>query len=48
MNLYFISGLGADERVFQKLTLPEQYKIHHIKWPELAEKESLYLLVFWS
>lgn len=42
MNLYFISGLGADERVFQKLTLPDQYKINHIKWPELSENETLH------
>ena len=42
MNLYFISGLGADERVFQKLTLPEQCKINHIKWPELSENETLH------
>lgn len=41
MNLYFISGLGADERVFQKLELPEQYRINHIKWPELSENETL-------
>jgi len=42
MNLYFISGLGADERVFKKLTLPEQYKINHIKWPELSQNETLH------
>jgi hypothetical protein len=41
MNIYFISGLGADERVFQKLTLPEKYQINHIKWPELSENETL-------
>ena len=42
MNLYFISGLGADERVFKKLTLPEQYKINHIQWPELSLNETLH------
>ena len=42
MNLYFISGLGADERVFKKLTLPEQYKINHIKWPKLSQNETLH------
>ena len=42
MNLYFISGLGADERVFKKLTLPEQYIINHIKWPELSQNETLH------
>jgi len=42
LNLYFISGLGADERVFNKLILPEQYKINHIKWPELSQNETLH------
>jgi len=32
MTLYFISGLGADKRVFDKLTLPEKYKVKHITW----------------
>ena len=41
MNLYFISGLGADERMFQKLVIPEKYKIIHIKWPELDFNETL-------
>ena len=41
MNLYFISGLGADERMFQKLTLPEEFKINHVKWPELSDDETL-------
>ncbi len=27
MNLYFISGLGADKRVFEKLVLPEIFTI---------------------
>ena len=42
MNVYFISGLGADERVFKKLTLPQQYKINHIQWPELSMNETLH------
>jgi pimeloyl-ACP methyl ester carboxylesterase len=41
MNLYFISGLGADKRVFQKLILPEVFTIHYIEWLPVAKKESL-------
>lgn len=37
-TLYFISGLGADERVFQRLKL-EGYRIVHLQWetPERGE-----------
>ena len=32
MTLYFISGLGADRRIFEKLILPNMYKIVFIDW----------------
>lgn len=32
MNVYFISGLGADKSVFQKIHLPGAYRVHHIEW----------------
>lgn len=41
MNLYFISGLGADKRVFQKLVLPDFYHIHYIEWIPVAKNESI-------
>jgi pimeloyl-ACP methyl ester carboxylesterase len=41
MNLYFISGLGADKRIFQNLVLPESFKIYYIEWMPVAEKESM-------
>jgi hypothetical protein len=41
MNLYFISGLGADKRVFQKLILPDIFKIHHIEWAPVSMEESM-------
>jgi pimeloyl-ACP methyl ester carboxylesterase len=41
MNLYFISGLGADKRVFEKLVLPAEFRIHHIEWVTVSKKESL-------
>lgn len=41
MNLYFISGLGADKRIFGKLKLPDHYTIHHIYWVPVLENESI-------
>jgi pimeloyl-ACP methyl ester carboxylesterase len=41
MNLYFISGLGADERIFGKLKLPDHFTIHHIHWITVSENESV-------
>jgi hypothetical protein len=41
MNVYFISGLGADERIFYNLTLPEKIRIVYIKWPEIEKGETL-------
>ncbi len=42
INVYFLSGLGADERVFQNLQLdPTQFTIRHIKWIDPAKKETL-------
>lgn len=40
MKVYFISGLGADERVFQFLDLPGIEKFY-IKWIDPEEQESL-------
>jgi pimeloyl-ACP methyl ester carboxylesterase len=41
MNLYFISGLGADKRVFQKLILPDIFTIHHIVWEPVSANDSM-------
>ncbi|MBD0367389.1 MAG: alpha/beta hydrolase [Flavisolibacter sp.] len=41
MNMYFISGLGADKRVFQKIKLPEGYTPHHISWIPHRRNETL-------
>jgi hypothetical protein len=41
MNLYFISGLGADKRIFQNLVLPGVFKIYYIEWVAVSEKESM-------
>lgn len=31
-HIYLISGLGADERVFQHLKFPSCYTVHHLPW----------------
>jgi hypothetical protein len=48
MIVYFISGLGADERAFQKLVLPAEWTIKHLKWLDIAPNETLesYVLKF--
>jgi pimeloyl-ACP methyl ester carboxylesterase len=46
MLAYFISGLGADERVYENIKLPDEYSIKHIRWlePESNESFSSYCL----
>ncbi|MEL6928209.1 MAG: alpha/beta hydrolase [Cyanobacteria bacterium J06600_6] len=39
-DIYCVSGLGADERVFQKLKF-EGYRPIHIKWIEPEKKENI-------
>jgi pimeloyl-ACP methyl ester carboxylesterase len=48
MTVYFISGLGADERAFQRLSLPKEWKIKHLKWLDVAPSDTLesYVLKF--
>jgi pimeloyl-ACP methyl ester carboxylesterase len=41
MIVYFLSGLGADERVFKRLTLPAGFEMKHLPWQSAAEEESL-------
>jgi pimeloyl-ACP methyl ester carboxylesterase len=41
LTLYFISGLGADERIFERLVLPRHFSIIHIHWIEPFQNESL-------
>lgn len=41
MNVYFISGLGADQRVFEKLKIDDRFNVIHIKWIDPLKKESL-------
>ncbi|MGQ7856496.1 alpha/beta fold hydrolase [Pedobacter sp. WC2501] len=41
MNTYFISGLGADKRIFSKLKLNEKINIIHIEWINPVKHELL-------
>lgn len=41
MNVYLISGLGADKRIFKKLKFPENTVINHIDWIPPKSRESL-------
>ncbi len=41
MNVYFISGLGANQKAFQHLTLPEGFESHFIEWKQPLENETL-------
>ena len=39
MNIYYISGLGADERAFGKLDFVEKYKATYIPWLQPNQKK---------
>jgi uncharacterized membrane protein len=41
MNIYFISGLGADKRIFQKLKLPAEFQIHYLEWVAVFPGETI-------
>ena len=41
MNVYFISGIGGDRRLFHYIQLPEDFHIGFVDWIEPGEKESL-------
>src|SRR5450432_61053 len=41
MNLYFVSGLGADKRIFQKLKLGDEWIVHHVEWVPVRDDETL-------
>ena len=41
MNVYFLSGLGADKRIFSNLKLDDDISVHHIEWAKPLKKETL-------
>jgi hypothetical protein len=48
INVYFISGLGADENAFKELVLPKHWNVIYLHWIEVNHNESLqnYVLRF--
>jgi pimeloyl-ACP methyl ester carboxylesterase len=40
-QVYFISGLGADKRVFEKLNLHPSISVRHIEWVKPLRKETI-------
>lgn len=42
MDVYFISGLGADERAFERIYLPSKYNIHHLNWITPIDNETIF------
>lgn len=41
LQLYFISGLGADRHAFDRIKLSERFSINHIDWLEPGKNESI-------
>lgn len=41
MKVYFIPGLGADQRVFRHIRLPEGYEMVHVSWLPPQQEEGL-------
>ncbi|HYD21480.1 MAG TPA: alpha/beta hydrolase [Flavipsychrobacter sp.] len=41
MHIYFISGLGADRKAFERLKLSDKYVLHYLDWIKPYRKESL-------
>jgi pimeloyl-ACP methyl ester carboxylesterase len=41
MKTYFISGIGADYRLFTHIRLPEGFECHYINWIAPEQEESL-------
>ncbi len=41
MDVYFISGLGADKQAFERIKLPDQIAVHYLDWIRHQSGESL-------
>lgn len=41
MNVYFISGLGADKQAFERLRIPDRFSVHHLGWIKNKKDETL-------
>jgi pimeloyl-ACP methyl ester carboxylesterase len=41
MNVYFISGIGGDRRLFKHIELPEDFQMRYVDWVLPGQRESL-------
>lgn len=41
MNVYFISGLGADRQAFERIKLPERFSLYYLDWIKNKKRETL-------
>lgn len=41
MNVYFISGMGADRRLFKHIRLPEGFQMNFVEWIEPLDNETI-------
>jgi pimeloyl-ACP methyl ester carboxylesterase len=41
MNVYFISGMGADGRLFKHIRLPEGFQMHFVQWITPEEEDTI-------
>ena len=41
MDVYFISGLGADKQAFEKIKLPDRFTVHYLDWIGHQKDETL-------
>lgn len=41
MVVYFLSGLGADKRAFDRINLPQGYDMRHLEWQPVKGEESI-------
>lgn len=41
IHLYFVPGLAASSKIFEKLNFPEQYEAHYLEWINPLKNESI-------
>jgi pimeloyl-ACP methyl ester carboxylesterase len=41
LKIYFISGMGADRRLFKNIRLPEHFEAEYLEWISFQKNESL-------
>ena len=41
-NVYFFPGQGTDERIFEKIILPDSFNVHHIQYAVPSKKDNMH------